>query len=374
MSRQQKILVVFGTRPEAIKLAPVVRRLESDPARFCTRICVTGQHRSMLDQILATFQITPHHDLDVMQSGQNLFQVTTRCLERLDLVLQQERPDWVLVQGDTTTTFVAALAAFYHQIQVGHVEAGLRTGDKFQPFPEEMNRRLTTPLSTLHFAPTCRAKENLVREGIPEQSIHVTGNTGIDALLYVCQQQGESLPCIPGLENWNGQRKMILVTGHRRENFGDGFQQICQALRQLALRGDLDVIYPVHLNPHVQQPVRSILGNLPNVFLIDPLDYVPFVGLMQRAHIILTDSGGIQEEAPSLGKPVLVMREVTERPEAVEAGTAKLVGTDPETIVAEATRLLEDEAEYERRRPAHNPYGDGKASSRIAGILAAHAG
>lgn len=374
MSRPQKILVVFGTRPEAIKLAPVVRRLESDPAHFCTRICVTGQHRSMLDQILATFQITPHHDLDVMLSGQNLFQVTTRCLERLDLVLQQERPDWVLVQGDTTTTFAAALAAFYHQVQVGHVEAGLRTGDKSQPFPEEMNRRLTAPLSTLHFAPTCRAKENLVREGIPEQSIHVTGNTGIDALLYVCQQQGESLPRIPGLEKWNGQRKMILVTGHRRENFGVGFQQICQALRQLALRGDLDVIYPVHLNPHVQQPVRSILGNLPNVFLIDPLAYVPFVGLMQRAHIILTDSGGIQEEAPSLGKPVLVMREVTERPEAVEAGTAKLVGTDPETIVAEATRLLEDEAEYERRRATHNPYGDGKASSRIAGILAAHTG
>ena len=371
MSSRQKILFVFGTRPEAIKLAPLVRKLESSPVRFCTRICVTAQHRSMLDQILATFQITPHYDLEVMQGRQDLFQVTTRCLERLRPVLEQERPDWVLVQGDTTTTFTAALAAYYLKIRVGHVEAGLRTGNKSQPFPEEMNRRLTSCLTDLHFAPTPRAKENLIREGIPEPTIHVTGNTGIDALFYVRGRNAQSLPGIPGLEKWTGQRKMILITGHRRESFGKGFQQICRALRQLALRNDVDLIYPVHLNPNVQQPVRSILGSLPNVFLIDPLDYVPFVGLMQRAHIILTDSGGIQEEAPSLGKPVLVLREVTERPEAIEVGTAKLVGTNPETIVAETTRLLEDGAEYKRRTRTHNPYGDGKASGRIARVLAA---
>jgi UDP-N-acetylglucosamine 2-epimerase (non-hydrolysing) len=371
MAVRQNILVVFGTRPEAIKLAPLVRELQADPVHFATRICVTAQHRSMLDQILATFQIVPHYDLEVMRQGQGLFQLTSLCLECLLPVLERDRPDWVIVQGDTTTTFVASLAAFYMKIRIGHLEAGLRSGDKFRPFPEEMFRRLTSVLADLHFAPTPRAKENLIREGIAEASIHVTGNTGIDALLQVCDRNASSLPSIPGLENWNGQRTMILITGHRRESFGEGLRQICQALRQLALRGDVDLIYPVHLNPNVQQPVRNLLGNLPNVFLVGPLDYVPFVRLMQRAHIILTDSGGIQEEAPSLGKPVLVMREVTERPEAVEAGTAKLVGTDPETIVAETIRLLEYPAEYQRRSRVHNPYGDGKASGRIARILAA---
>lgn len=365
----QKILIVFGTRPEAIKLAPVVRQLASDPLRFCTRVCITGQHRSMLDPILAAFEITPDYDLDIMQAGQDLFQVMTRCLERLQPVLREERPDWIFVQGDTTTTFATALTAYYLKIRVAHVEAGLRTGDKAQPFPEEMNRRLTAPLADLHFAPTVRARGNLIREGIPESAIHVTGNTGIDALFYIRDRNGHFNHAIPGLENWKSDRKMVLVTGHRRENFGPGFQCICEALRKLASRGDVDLIYPVHLNPNVQQPVRSFLGGLPNVFLIDPVDYVSFVGLMQRAHIILTDSGGIQEEAPSLGKPVLVMRDVTERPEGVETGTSRLVGTDAKVIVQEATRLLDDQTEYAARCRIHNPYGDGNASSRIATVL-----
>ena len=370
---RQKILVVFGTRPEAIKLAPLIRELQSNPVRFRTSVCVTTQHRSMLNQVLTTFEIIPDYNLNVMQDGQDLFQVTTRCLERLRTVLERERPDWVLVQGDTTTTFVAALAACYMGIRIGHVEAGLRTGDKSQPFPEEMNRRLTSHLCDLHFAPTPRSKQNLLHEGIPEQNIHVTGNTGIDALFYVRERCASALPSIPGLQNWRGERPMVLVTCHRRESFGEGFERVCQALRQIALRGDVDLIYPVHLNPNVQQPVKNILGDLPNVFLIDPLDYVPFIALMDRALLILTDSGGIQEEAPSLGKPVLVMREVTERPETVEAGTAKLVGTDREKIVAETARLLEDRSEYARMSRRHNPYGDGQASGRIVRILASQA-
>ena len=370
---RQKILAVFGTRPEAIKLAPLIRELQSDPVRFRTSVCVTTQHRSMLNQVLTTFEITPDYDLHVMQDGQDLFQVTTRCLERLRPVLEQERPDWVLVQGDTTTTFVAALAACYMRIRIGHVEAGLRTGDKSQPFPEEMNRRLTSHLGNLHFALNSRSKQNLLREGIPEQSIHVTGNTGTDALFYLRERSASAFPSIPGLQNWRGEKPLVLVTCHRRESFGEGFERVCQALRQIALRGDVDLIYPVHLNPNVQQPVKSILGDLPNVFLIDPLDYVPFVALMDRALLILTDSGGIQEEAPSLGKPVLVMREVTERPETVEAGTAKLVGTDQEKIVAETVRLLEDRSEYARMSRIYNPYGDGQASGRIVRILASQA-
>lgn len=370
---RQKILAVFGTRPEAIKLAPLIRELQSDPVRFRTSVCVTTQHRSMLNQVLTTFEITPDYDLHVMQDGQDLFQVTTRCLERLRPVLEQERPDWVLVQGDTTTTFVAALAACYMRIRIGHVEAGLRTGDKSQPFPEEMNRRLTSHLGNLHFALNSRSKQNLLREGIPEQSIHVTGNTGTDALFYLRERSASVFPSIPGLQNWRGEKPLVLVTCHRRESFGEGFKRVCQALRQIALRGDVDLIYPVHLNPNVQQPVKSILGDLPNVFLIDPLDYVPFVALMDRALLILTDSGGIQEEAPSLGKPVLVMREVTERPETVEAGTAKLVGTDQEKIVAETVRLLEDRSEYARMSRIYNPYGDGQASGRIVRILASQA-
>lgn len=369
-TQRQKVLFVFGTRPEAIKLAPVIQAMESQPDTFVTRVCVTAQHRSMLDQVLTTFGITPHHDLEVMQPGQDLFQVTTRCLERLQPVLEQEKPDWVVVQGDTTTTFVAALAAFYLGIRVGHVEAGLRTGDKRRPFPEEINRRLSSHLADLHFAPTARSRENLLREGIAEPAIHVTGNTVIDALFYIRERCANAFPAIPGLDAGNN-RPLILITGHRRESFGEGFRRICTALRQIALRGEADLVYPVHLNPNVQKPVRKILGDLPNVFLIEPMDYLPFVALMDRSYLILTDSGGIQEEGPSLGKPVLVLREVTERPEAVEAGTVKLVGTDPEKIVRETVRLFEDRGEYERMSRAHNPYGDGQASGRIARILAA---
>ena len=351
----QKILAVFGTRPEAIKLAPVIRELAAHPEQFATHVCVSAQHRSMLDQVLETFAIRPQHDLQVMQPGQDLFEVTTRCVERLRPVLEAERPDWVLVQGDTTTTFAASLAAFYLGIRVGHVEAGLRTHDKLRPFPEEINRRLTTHLSDLHFAPTSGARDNLLREGIAAETIYVTGNTGIDALLYVREHCTASVSVIRGLERWKGDRPLVLVTGHRRESFGEGFRRICEALRQIALRGDVDLIYPVHLNPNVQGPVRRLLGDLPNVFLIEPVEYVPFVVLMDRARLILTDSGGIQEEAPSLGKPVLVLRDVTERPEGVAAGNARLVGTDPDRIVSETARLLEDASEYARMSRAENP-------------------
>ena len=371
--RRQKILAVFGTRPEAIKLAPLIRELQADPAHFLVRVCVTGQHRSMLDQVLDTFGILPHYDLRVMQNGQDLFQVVRRCLDRLRPVLEQERPDWVVVQGDTTTAFAAALAAFYLKVRVGHVEAGLRTGNDSFPFPEEMNRRLISPLADLHFAPTVRAQENLLREAICPQDIHVTGNTGIDALFYALEQPVLPLTAFAGLERLSGQRPLVLVTSHRRESFGGPFRNICLALRRIARRGEVDLIYPVHLNPNVREPVRRLLGHLPNVFLIAPLAYVPFVAVMQQAHIILTDSGGVQEEAPSLGKPVLVLREMTERLEGVEAGTAKLVGTNPEPIVAETVRLLQDRQEYARMSQVHNPYGDGEASRRIARILAAQA-
>ena len=366
-----KVLVVFGTRPEAIKLAPLIRELDSDPGRFSTRICVTAQHRSLLDQVLATFEITPHHDLDVMQENQNLLQVASRCLSRLEPVLEQERPDWVLVQGDTMTTLTASLAACYLRIRVGHVEAGLRTGNSRLPFPEEMNRRVASCLSDLHFAPTTQARENLLRAGISGDRIHVTGNTGIDALLSVRDRLAHLVSRIPGLERRNGDRPLVLVTGHRRESFGKGLQQICEAVREIARAREVDVVYPVHLNPNVQGPVRQLLGNLPNVFLIDPPDYLSFIALMEHSRLILTDSGGIQEEAPSLGKPVLVMRGVTERVEGVEAGTALLVGTDPRRIVAETVRLLEDSEGYARMRNTVNPYGDGKACARIAHILAA---
>ena len=301
---RQKILAVFGTRPEAIKLAPLIRELQSDPVRFRTSVCVTTQHRSMLNQVLTTFEITPDYDLHVMQDGQDLFQVTTRCLERLRPVLEQERPDWVLVQGDTTTTFVAALAACYMRIRIGHVEAGLRTGDKSQPFPEEMNRRLTSHLGNLHFALNSRSKQNLLREGIPEQSIHVTGNTGTDALFYLRERSASVFPSIPGLQNWRGEKPLVLVTCHRRESFGEGFKRVCQALRQIALRGDVDLIYPVHLNPNVQQPVKSILGDLPNVFLIDPLDYdlPPVVGpLFMLVHKPLQPGGAERNPAVTAG-------------------------------------------------------------------------
>jgi UDP-N-acetylglucosamine 2-epimerase (non-hydrolysing) len=356
-----KILFVFGTRPEAIKLAPVVRCLREDP-RFDTRVVVTGQHREMLDQVLAAFSIQPDDDLNLMQPGQTLAQSTSRIVAALDPVLHREHPDCVIVQGDTTTTFCGALAAFYRGIPVAHVEAGMRTGDVKQPFPEEMNRVLTSQLATLHFAATESAAENLRREGIEDANIFVTGNTGIDAVLSV-------LATLPPINTGAG-KKMILVTAHRRESFGEGFVRICRALRRLAGRPDVEIVFPVHPNPQVQAVVNEHLHDVPQIRLIEPVGYVAFVDLMRRATILLTDSGGIQEEGPSLGKPVLVMREKTERPEAVEAGTALLVGTDEDRIVAEAARLLDDPEEYSRRARIHNPYGDGRASGRIRDVLA----
>jgi UDP-N-acetylglucosamine 2-epimerase (non-hydrolysing) len=357
-----KILFVFGTRPEAIKLAPVIRCLQADPC-FDTRVAVTAQHRAMLDQVLAAFSIQPDHDLNVMQAGQTLAESASRILAAIEPVLSSERPDCVVVQGDTTTTFCGAVAAFYQSIPVAHVEAGMRTGDLREPFPEEMNRVLTSRLAALHFAATEWAAENLRREGVSSENIFVTGNTGIDAVLSV----RDSLAAFER----DPARKLILVTAHRRESFGEGFVRICRALRRLSERADVEIIFPVHPNPNVQVIVNEHLRDVPNVSLIEPVDYMRFVLLMQRAYILLTDSGGIQEEAPSLGKPVLVMREKTERPEAVEAGTARLVGTDEDLIVAEATLLLDDSQEYARRARIHNPYGDGRASARIRDVLAA---
>lgn len=370
----RRVLVVFGTRPEAIKLAPVVKVLRK-AGTFEVRVCVTAQHRQMLDQVLALFAITPDVDLDLMQPGQDLTDLTARVLVGMRGVLRDWRPDLLLVQGDTTTTFAASLAAHYEKIAVGHVEAGLRTGNLYAPWPEEMNRRLTTVLAALHFSPTPWARDNLLREGVAAEVVHVTGNTVIDALLDVVARLAADDTLRAGLERQFGflqpGRKLVLVTGHRRESFGPGFEQICQALRALGEREDVEIVYPVHLNPNVREPVRRILGACPNTHLIEPLEYLPFVYLMSRAYLIVTDSGGIQEEAPSLGKPVLVMRETTERPEAVAAGTAKLVGTDRERIVGEAARLLEDAAAYRAMAQVHNPYGDGQAAKRIARICAA---
>jgi UDP-N-acetylglucosamine 2-epimerase (non-hydrolysing) len=366
-----KVMLVFGTRPEAIKMAPLVKGLQACPD-LQTVVCVTAQHREMLDQVLRLFDIVPEHDLNIMKPGQDLFDITGNILHGLKGVFAQERPDLVLVHGDTTTTLATSLAAYYSRIAVGHVEAGLRTGNKHAPFPEEMNRKLTGALADIHFAPTPASQANLLREGVAADTIHVTGNTVIDALLAVV----DKLRNDPALQAEFAQRfsfldptrRLVLVTGHRRENFGEGFQNICNALADIAAEhADVQVLYPVHLNPNVRQPVNDILAarGLANVHLIDPVDYLPFVYLMDRAHIIVTDSGGIQEEAPSLGKPVLVMRDTTERPEAVEAGTVKLVGTSRETIVAEARRLLTDEQAYASMSRAHNPYGDGQAVQRI---------
>ncbi len=358
---------MLGTRPEAVKLCPVILHLRQRPDEFEVRVCVTGQHREMLDRVLEVFGVAPNHDLNVMRPDQTLSQSTARIVEGLEAVLRSEAPDIVLVQGDTTTTFCGALAAFYHKIPAGHVEAGLRTGDIFRPFPEEMNRLLTTRLTAIHFAPTEGAARNLRAEGVDPATIHVTGNPGIDAVLWVrgALEAGrlESRPWqTPG-------RKLIAVTAHRRESFGEGFLRICRALARLAERDDVQIVYPVHRNPNVSGPVYQLLSGLPNVALVDPLDYVPFVDLMRQAYLLLTDSGGVQEEGPSLGKPVLVMRETTERPEAVQAGTAMLVGTGEERIVEETARLLEDPEEYRRRSFVHNPYGDGRASERIAAAL-----
>jgi UDP-N-acetylglucosamine 2-epimerase (non-hydrolysing) len=370
-----KVMLVFGTRPEAIKMAPLALKLVADD-RFDCRICVTGQHRQMLDQVLRIFELNAVYDLGIMRPNQDLSDVTGAVLLGMRDVFKVFTPDVVLVHGDTATTFSASLAAYYHQIPIGHVEAGLRTHDLYSPWPEEGNRKLTGALTALHFAPTQTSAANLIREGVGAEKILVTGNTVIDALLQIVVrlEADERLAgsVAASLSHLRDGHRKILVTGHRRESFGGGFDRICDALATIARRfPDVDIIYPVHLNPSVQEPVNRLLTGVSNIHLIEPQDYLPFVHLMNEAHIILTDSGGVQEEAPSLGKPVLVMRDTTERPEAVEAGTVKLVGTDPEKIVAEITRLLTDEDEYRRMSVAHNPYGDGAASDRIVeGLIA----
>jgi UDP-N-acetylglucosamine 2-epimerase (non-hydrolysing) len=372
------VLSIFGTRPEAIKMAPVIKELEKHQDKIRSLVCVTAQHRQMLDQVLDLFQINPDVDLDLMEDNQTLSQITARALTALDDVFKEIKPDWVLVQGDTTTTMVASLVAFYHGVRIGHIEAGLRTYNKKAPFPEEINRRMTSVIADLHFAPTERAKQNLLREGVEEKRIFVTGNTVIDALLMIVKIQSQ--PEIQ--EKWNryfgdkfgifftNGKKQILVTGHRRESFGKGFENICNALREIAYsHKDVEIIYPVHLNPNVQEPVRKILNNTERVHLIPPLDYEPFVYLMSKSYLILTDSGGIQEEAPSLGKPVLVMREVTERPEGIEAGGVSLVGVGRERVVRGVSQLLSDHDLYRKMSKVKNPYGDGKAAARIMEAL-----
>ncbi len=367
-----KVLLVFGTRPEAIKMAPLVLELKSRKG-LNVEVCVTAQHREMLDQVLDLFELKPDYDLNLMQPGQDLYDITTKALIGLKGVLETSKPDLVLVHGDTTTTFASSLAAFYQRIPVGHVEAGLRTGNIYSPWPEEMNRKLTGSLTKFHFAPTTKAQNNLFLENVDAADVYVTGNTVIDALVQVEKRIGTDKALNSKLsaqfDFLDPSKKLILVTGHRRESFGDGFENICQALRTLAHQADVQVLYPMHLNPNVREPVNRILHNIKNVFLIEPQEYLPFVYLMSRAYIILTDSGGVQEEAPSLGKPVLVMRDTTERPEAVDAGTVKLVGTDYDCIVNESMALLTDKQAYEKMSFAHNPYGNGKACQRIADII-----
>ncbi|WP_123337797.1 non-hydrolyzing UDP-N-acetylglucosamine 2-epimerase [Erwinia sp. JUb26] len=368
-----KVLTVFGTRPEAIKMAPLVHALAQDH-EIESRLCVTAQHREMLDQVLHLFSLVPDYDLNIMRPGQGLTEITSRILEGLKTVFADFTPDVVLVHGDTTTTLAASLAAFYHRIPVGHIEAGLRTGDLYSPWPEEANRTLTGHLASYHFAPTERSRQNLLRENLPDSRIFVTGNTVIDALFWVRDRvlNDDSLRTslaarYPFLD---ADKKLLLVTGHRRESFGGGFERICNALAEIArLNPQLQIVYPVHLNPNVSEPVNRILKGIDNIILIEPQEYLPFVWLMDRAWLILTDSGGIQEEAPSLGKPVLVMRDATERPEAIEAGTVRLVGTDGAKIVSEVTRLLTDEAAWQTMSHAHNPYGDGLACQRIVQAL-----
>jgi UDP-N-acetylglucosamine 2-epimerase (non-hydrolysing) len=370
-----KILTVFGTRPEAIKMAPVVNALYQTPG-IENQVCVTAQHRQMLDQVLHLFDIRPEHDLNIMKPGQDLTDITANILLGLRSILKAQSFDMVLVHGDTTTAMAASLAAFYEKVPVAHVEAGLRTGNIYAPWPEEMNRSIVGRIAKLHFAPTQRARQNLLNEGVADESIQVTGNTVIDALQQVVDKiQTDAALKAQFLRQFsflNPSKRMVLVTGHRRENFGDGFERICTALVLLSKRSDIQVVYPVHLNPAVQEPVRRILGQATNVHLIEPQDYLPFVYLMTQAYLIITDSGGVQEEAPSLGIPVLVMRDTTERPEAVTAGTVKLVGTDQETILKETQLLLDDPSAYEVMSRAHNPYGDGKAADRIRTYLINH--
>jgi UDP-N-acetylglucosamine 2-epimerase (non-hydrolysing) len=368
-----KVLTVFGTRPEAIKMAPLVDALARD-AFFDARVCVTAQHREMLDQVLNLFSIQPDYDLDIMKPGQGLTEITCRILEGLKPILESFKPDIVLVHGDTTTTFAASLAAFYQRIHVGHVEAGLRTGDIYSPWPEEANRILAGHLATWHFAPTENSRQNLLRENIADKQIYVTGNTVIDSLITVRDRMLPTGSLRQSLEQQHAfldsSKKMILVTGHRRESFGRGFENICHALATIAAQNsDVQIVYPVHLNPNVREPVERILGHVDNVILIAPQEYLPFVYLMDKAWLILTDSGGIQEEAPSLGKPVLVMRETTERPEAVEAGTVRLVGTNEDAIVEAVNELLRNDQSYQTMSRAYNPYGDGQACHRILNAL-----
>lgn len=373
----KKILLVFGTRPEAIKMAPLVKALQKDTEHFETRVCVTAQHRQMLDQVLEVFGITPEYDLNIMAPNQDLYDITAKVLLGLREVLKDFRPDTVLVHGDTTTSMAASLAAFYMQIPVGHVEAGLRTYNMLSPWPEEMNRQVTDRICTYYFAPTEQSRANLLQENIDAKKIFITGNTVIDALLMavdiISTTAGVKEKMAKELQEKGytvGDREYILVTGHRRENFGDGFLHICKAIKELAaLHPEMDIVYPVHLNPNVQKPVYELLSGLSNVYLISPLDYLPFIYAMQHSTLLLTDSGGVQEEAPSLGKPVLVMRDTTERPEAVEAGTVKLVGTNAEAIVSNVTALLLDKEMYKQMSETHNPYGDGQACERIIAAL-----
>lgn len=373
----KRILLVFGTRPEAIKMAPLVKALQKEPEHFETKVCVTAQHRQMLDQVLEVFGIVPEYDLNIMAPNQDLFDITSRVLLGLREVFNDFRPDIVLVHGDTTTSMAASLAAFYRQIPIGHVEAGLRTYNMLSPWPEEMNRQVTDRMCSYYFAPTEKSRHNLLQENIADEKIFVTGNTVIDALLMAVniieENQYIKNSIIGELQAKGytvGQRPYILVTGHRRENFGDGFLHICQAIRQIAAEHpEVDIVYPVHLNPNVQKPVYELLSGTPNIYLISPLDYLPFVYAMQHSTLLLTDSGGVQEEAPSLGKPVLVMRNTTERPEAVEAGTVRLVGTDADAIVENVSQLLHDQEVYRKMSESYNPYGDGHACERIVAAL-----
>jgi UDP-N-acetylglucosamine 2-epimerase (non-hydrolysing) len=366
----KKILLVFGTRPEAIKMAPLVKAFQNNKDNFVTKVCVTAQHREMLDQVLELFEIVPDYDLDLMKAGQSLNDVTAGILLSIKSVLKEFQPDVVLVHGDTATTFAASLAAYYEQIDVGHVEAGLRTGNIYSPWPEEANRKLTGALTRYHFSPTQGSKENLLSEGYSDECISVTGNTVIDALLLIKDKIDSDIALNEQLATefqfLSTNKKLILVTGHRRESFGSGFERICEALAITAKNHpNVQIVYPMHLNPNVREPVNRILKGIENIYLIEPQQYLPFIYLMNRSHIILTDSGGIQEEAPSLGKPVLVIRDTTERPEAVDAGTVKLVGTDVDVIVSSINELMNDKTKYEAMSFAHNPYGDGKACQRI---------
>ena len=374
--KMKKILFVFGTRPEAIKMAPVIKAFK-DEKIFDTKVCVTGQHRQMLDQVLDIFDIKPDYDLNIMERGQDLFDITANVLSGMKNVLSEYSPDLVLVHGDTSTTSATAIAAFYQKIKVGHVEAGLRTGNIYSPWPEEVNRQISGVIANYHFAPTSTSMENLLKENKNKENILVTGNTVIDALFLVLDKiekdaklKNTILKSISDQYKFNSDKKIILVTGHRRENFGEGFTNICKALKKIADNNhDVDIVYPVHLNPNVQKPVKNILSNSKNIYLINPLSYENFIYLMSKSYFIITDSGGVQEEAPSLGKPVLVLRNTTERPEALEAGTVKLVGTNFEAIVNESQKFLDDEKEYKKMSKAHNPYGDGSASKRIVNFF-----